>query len=207
MNITRIKIGDLPVLVIDKFFDDNEASTVWNELEFLSDKFQGPEQTFSAHSKNNPKQLLKKNKGVFINQVLNPEYSKIMQAHTKLFDPKLKHRFCEESNFFQYLFCDFEYDVLLSRYNEGDYYDPHADTVLMSCITWMYKEPKKFTGGDFVILSPEGETIIDLKNNRTVIFPSCLLHAVQPVEMKSDNMLDGRFSISCFISTRKNTGN
>lgn len=202
MNIQTIKIGDLPVLVIDNFFDNNEINLMWNELAFLSDKMQGPEQTYSANELNDPNRpILKKNKGIFIPQVLNPEYSIIMKAHTKLFNPQLKQRFLKESNYFQYLLSDFDYDVLLSRYNEGDYYKPHADTVLMSCITWMYREPKMFTGGDFVI----EEHKIELKNNRTVLFPSCLLHAVEPVTMQSNEMLDGRFSLSAFISPRRDS--
>jgi len=205
MQIKKIKVGDLPVLIIDNFFNNNEKNLVWNELAFLSDKMQGPENTYSANELNDPnKPILKKNKGVFIPQVLNPQYSIIMKAHTKLFNPEFKNMLVKESNYFQYLLSDFEYDILLSRYNDGDHYKPHADTVLMSCITWMYKEPKMFTGGDFIIESQGEEHRIQLQNNRTVLFPSCLLHAVEPVNMQSNETLDGRFSISAFISPRRN---
>lgn len=204
MIIETIKIGDLPVLVIDDFFDSNERNLIWNELVFLSDKMQGPENTYSATNRNEPNKLLKRNHGVFIPEVLNPRYSFIMKAHTKLSSPEVKNKFINESNYFQYLKSDFEYGILLSRYNDGDHYKPHADTVLMSCITWMYKEPKMFTGGDFIIESQGKEHKIELKNNRTVLFPSCLLHAVTPVTMHSNETLDGRFSISAFISPRRN---
>ena len=40
MQIKKIKIGDLPVLIIDNFFNNNERNLVWNELAFLSDKMQ-----------------------------------------------------------------------------------------------------------------------------------------------------------------------
>ena len=64
MQIKKIKIGDLPVLIIDNFFNNNERNLIWNELAFLSDKMQGPENTYSANELNDPnKPILKKNKG------------------------------------------------------------------------------------------------------------------------------------------------
>ena len=193
MHLQILKVKDLPVAIIDNFFNDKEISAIWKELSFLSSKLLDPNDTGSAIDATG--QDLKKNKGIWIHQVLNPEYSDIINVHKKLYDLQIKQSLASKSNFFEFLFCEFEYDVLLSRYNEGDYYKPHADTALMSCITWLYSEPKKFTGGDFNIAGNH----IQLKNARTVIFPSCLIHNVEPVKMESDAALDGRFSVSSFI--------
>ena len=193
MHLQILKIKDLPVAIIDNFFDSNEISLMWDEVTFLSSRLLDPNNTGSAIDSTG--KALKKNKGLWIHQVLNPEYSNIIKVHNKLNDIKIKQGLASKSNFFEFLFCEFEYDVLLSRYNEGDYYKPHADTALMSCITWLYSEPKKFTGGDFNVAGSN----IQLKNARTVIFPSCLIHNVEPVKMESDAALDGRFSVSSFI--------
>ncbi len=45
----------------------------------------------------------------------------------------------------------------------------------------MVREPRKFTGGDFILNEPEVE--IKLRNNRMVMFPCNYLHEVTPVFM------------------------
>ena len=38
----------------------------------------------------------------------------------------------------------------LSYYEDGDYFKPHEDNCKLTVLNWMYKEPKRFTGGDLV---------------------------------------------------------
>ena len=79
--------------------------------------------------------------------------------------------------------------------------------------TWLYKEPKGFYGGDFILNPKETDLsnemyptkTIELKNNRSVIFPGMILHGVTPVKMNkqfANTKFDvGRFTITNFLTT------
>ena len=87
---------------------------------------------------------------------------------------------------------------MISYYEDKQFYRPHHDTFAWTCLIWMVREPRKFTGGDFILNEPEVE--IKLKNNRMVMFPCQFLHEVTPVVMKEqpDEMGYGRYTITHF---------
>ena len=87
----------------------------------------------------------------------------------------------------------------------GEYYNSHKDISVVSQLTWLYHEPKMFTGGN-VIFSDMNETI-ECLHNRSVFFPGHYQHEVQEVNMNDnfkkddfDNQYYGRFSIANFFS-------
>ena len=58
-------------------------------------------------------------------------------------------------------------------------------------LVWFYKEPKKFEGGDLEF--PDYETAdgipkVEVRNNRILIFPSIIRHAVTTISMKEEDM-------------------
>jgi len=88
---------------------------------------------------------------------------------------------------------------LVSYYEDNDYYKPHHDTFSFTCLIWMVREPRKFTGGDFILNEPDIE--IKLKNNRMVLFPCSYLHEVTPInftEKVPEEMGWGRFTLTHF---------
>ncbi len=82
----------------------------------------------------------------------------------------------------------------LQFYRNGGFYEVHGDGVyggeLIVVALFFCKEPKKFTGGNFLL----GDHIIEHKNNRMVIFPAFLSHGVSRIKMKSDDWIDGRIA-------------
>ena len=86
----------------------------------------------------------------------------------------------------------------MNYYEDKDEYKKHTDQGIITCVSFFYQEPKKFQGGDLVI----GNTSIECKNNRLVLFPSILYHEVEKVNLKESYMGRnlGRFSITHFIS-------
>ena len=72
------------------------------------------------------------------------------------------------------------------------------DQSVITTITWFFKEPKKFIGGD--LLFPNYNELVKIENNLTVIFPSCIHHEVIPIKMEKrfTNMGLGRYSLSNF---------
>ena len=81
--------------------------------------------------------------------------------------------------------------VLFSYYENGDFYKAHADEFVATMLVWFYKEPKKFEGGDLEF--PDYETAdgipkVEVRNNRILIFPSIIRHAVTPISMEEEDM-------------------
>ena len=83
-------------------------------------------------------------------------------------------------------------------YDDAQEYKPHHDDPQFTILIWFYKEPKKFTGGDFIFTQPNVN--VKCKHNRMVLFPSYYLHQVTPVLMDKEyrNKGLGRFTITHF---------
>ena len=89
--------------------------------------------------------------------------------------------------------------MLLSYYENSDYYAEHIDAALATVLIWFWKEPKRFTGGNFKF-GDTGE-VIECRNNSILIFPSWALHSVDPViiDPQYQNQKLGRYCVSLFI--------
>ena len=90
--------------------------------------------------------------------------------------------------------------TLLSAYGNGDYYGQHIDInldcVATAVLMLTLKEPQQFSGGAFLL----GDEKIEFKNNRLIVFPSCRLHGVEPVELEDNAYENRRFTLQYFIS-------
>ena len=52
--------------------------------------------------------------------------------------------------------------LLVSHYEGGDHYKPHPDESIGSMVIWLYKEPKQFTGGEFIFTDyPDVEFLLN----------------------------------------------
>lgn len=215
MNIQHYN-NVFPYIIIDNFYDDCELDLIWREIDFLldGDKFDTPEKTATASAGD---VILKKNGGIFLDNVYTDrEYSNILTCSRKLYRELKSIWGGSESWWFRTLLgsCDVldQDHTLLSYYGHDDYYKPHCDKSILTSLTWLYKEPKGFDGGNFILNSDMGikhllnETArsetVELKNNRTVMFPGIIPHQVTPIKMKCKNKKGmGRFCISNFLNT------
>jgi len=91
----------------------------------------------------------------------------------------------------------------VSAYQNGDFYDWHQDSINQGLLTVLYmmnKEPKKFTGGDFMIKWDNIEKSIPFENNTILIFPRDPPHKVKKIKMESNDFYDKRFTLQCFAN-------
>jgi hypothetical protein len=202
MEYQFFEIEQLPIVVVDKFFSEEESQQMLNELNFLNsrpEKLFGVESTGSAFEtlENGEKKFIKKNRGVFLDDVYsNRNFSDILNINRKLFDSEFVGKLIQKHYFFRYIKeCNFD-RTLIQYYENSDYYDFHIDTVTITAITWFYNKPKRFTGGD--ILFKNGLTV-ECGYNRTLIFPSILEHSVSQINLDSNEKNSGRYSITQFI--------
>ena len=173
-----------PFLEIENMYDDDQLKLIWQELEFLnqSDKFESPEKTGSAEKEG---KILKKNSGLFLDNLYKSrKISNILTANKNLFAPYILEEFASLCFLYENIKCTNEDTTLISYYDNGGYYEPHLDNALYSAVTWFFKEPKKFDGGDFYFT--DYNLKIEVKNNKTVLFPSVVYHSVDEIKMNNN---------------------
>jgi hypothetical protein len=176
----------VPHIILDNVFDETELKEIWQELDFLtySRKLLSPEVTGSAFelSATGEKLYKKQNSALFLDAMYyNRTLSNIIH-HTRKFFGKAFLQQCADQNFiFKYLQESNMDTTLLSYYENNDHYDAHHDKSAMTILTWLYKEPKAFTGGELSF--SDYNYTIPLVNNRSLIFPGVTNHAVNAVLM------------------------
>ncbi len=174
-----------PFLEIENMYDENQLKLIWQELEFLnhSNKFESPEKTGSA--KHNG-EILKKNTGLYLDDLYRSRnISNILTVNKNLFSPHILEEFSSLCFLYENIKHTNEDTTLISYYDNGGYYKPHQDHALYSAVTWFFKEPKKFNGGDFYFT--DYNLKIEVKNNKTVLFPSIIYHSVDEISMDSNS--------------------
>lgn len=211
MRIEKNKLP-FPHVIIHDIYTDVELKYIWRELEFLShkDKLLSPDKTGSAFDDDGV--LLKNNHAVSLDNVYR-DYRQVSDILSITRKP-LENLVYEVANF------DFSFGILkecnedytiLSYYEDSQDYKPHRDIAAYTLLTWFYKQPKQFDGGD--IYFPEYDYLIEIKNNTTLFFMSTVEHQVFPVKMNIDTSIDeygfysckGRYCISQFVNVNSNT--
>jgi len=199
MIITPVK-EPFPYLLIDDYYDGMEIHLIWQEINFLSYPHKFCDGSVSNVEKDRDGVSVKQNKCIYLDNVYSDRnISNILVVNRKLFSDEVTNAFSELSFGYNYFSkCNLDYTTL-SYYDETDYYLPHDDFSMYTAITWFYKEPKKFKNGNLIFSDYDHE--VEVKNNRTVIFPSHVKHHVDKLVFHrehGDN--DGRYAISQFIS-------
>ena len=186
-----------PYLKIRNFYNPEELRLIWQELDFLThyNKMNPPEQT----GQKGPH--MKHNVGLFLDELYRDrKYSNILGVNRKLFSEEVVNAYTSlHITYNTYRLCNFD-TTLVSYYENSSYYKSHHDLAVATSVTWIFKEPKKFKGGDF-IFSQFNEKI-EVENNMTVIFPSCMLHEVTSIEMDISAIPydgNGRYCLSNFV--------
>ena len=191
----------IPYLVKDDFFNEEELSKIWEEIEFLTDKsFLIPSESM-GYTQTPDGKMLKRNRGVYLTQIYdknNIHSSPIIECSKKIHNGLLKEYESIE-------ICNRAAKIvrhnhlLVSYYGDGDHYKPHHDMSVVTVLYWLCKTPKAFDGGDLIF--NDTNEVVEMKNNRMLIFPSWALHSVTPVKMNSDDEKKGRgrYCISHFL--------
>lgn len=199
MQITLCK-EPFEYIIIDETYTEEELKLIFLELEFwtLSKKLMGPEHTGTASWENgSPK---KKNKGVFLDEVYtNRNYSNILNLNRKIYDIQLN----EPSVIKDFLNLLNQDMTLVSYYENENYYHFHRDESILTAVTYLYRQPKKFKGGDLILT--DYEIAFEPWFNRTYIMPSVVKHEVTEVIMKPEDCGKGlgRYCISNFIDRKQ----
>ena len=191
------------IAIAENFYSEKELELIWKELDFLTKngKLLPPHKTGAARDeKGNPQ---KQNSALFLDEYYsNRNFSNILNVNRKIWR-EVNKQFIKSNLMFRYLRSCNEDSTLLNYYEDGDYYKPHHDTSVYTVITYLYKEPKKFTGGNLKLEDYNIE--IEVKNNMVIYMPSILVHEVTPIIMEENSKGCGRYSISQFLFVRNSS--
>lgn len=206
--------------IVYDFYTDEELAGIWQELEHLNKQSvltSNPEETSGAyedklfimndHRGATQKRYLKLNYGKFLDDLYAGDRSRspILTINQKVLreEPEYRRLMTSGDNpFSQYLFHINYYATLLNYYEQNHYYAPHIDSSCLTAISYFWKEPKLFEGGD-LSFSDYPNHRLDLRNNSLIVFPSFQRHDVSAVNLKESvafGQLNGRFAISQFLS-------
>lgn len=181
-----------PHAIIDNFYDEDELKLIWQELDYYtySDKLV-PASTIGGATRNGEK--LPKHNGIALDEIYgnNRQISNILTCNRKVFDKNILESFASLSPLIWDLKELNQDHTIIKYYEDTDYYKFHRDEARFTCLTYLYKEPKAFTGGDLQF--HQFDYIIPIVNNRLIFFTGCIDHASTTLNM-NDNYKDKKFS-------------
>lgn len=189
-----------PFLEIENMYSEEELKLIWQELEFLNqlDKLEKPEKTGTASING---EILKKNSGLYLDNLYKSRnISNILTVNKNLMSLHILDTFSSLCFLYENIKHTNDDTTLISYYDNGGYYRSHQDSALYTAITWFFKEPKKFNGGDFYFSDYDHK--IELKNNKTILFPSVITHSVNEIIMNNKGDVGcgyGRYAMTQFL--------
>ena len=192
-----------PFLVIDNWYDKETEKFIWTELDFLStknkhDQLRAEDTVVARHEDGTAKG---KSYRFYIDRLYTQEgrtYSPIIQNMNLFRTPKF-HEIIQNITPQYRSFIGSDHDAnIISYYENNHYYEAHHDKFMWTSLTWFYREPKKFTGGNLKFTEPDYE--INVKHNRMLMFPCYYLHEVLPIKTKKFKEIgNGRYTITHFF--------
>lgn len=186
MNVQAIQKPFRYVLV-DDFYDKNEVKLIKEEITAF-------EPYGVSASSVGGKDDKKSGSGIFLDDVFiqDRSKSKILTANRKLFCDEIYSSALKlDASFGQIRNCNKD-TTLINYYRNNEEYKPHRDNAILTAITFF--SIGSFKGGDFCFT--EYDEVVKFKDNRLVIFSSCVLHQALPIKAKDNSC---RVSIAQFL--------
>jgi len=192
-------------VIIKDFLTKDEQDVLWGEIKENKSKFTAG--LYKKDGKDEVHDDVKKNLGFDVTEAYPSMPNSLIRSmfYYRIFsDPKMQNIFSnEKSPIYNLLRFTTSDRTKVSVYQNEDFYKWHVDSTKQGLLTVLYmmnKEPKKFTGGDFMIKWDGIEKFIPFENNTILIFPRDTPHKVKKIKMESDDFFDKRFTIQCFAN-------
>ena len=205
MDIT-ISNKEFPYILVDNFYDESELKEIWEELDYLCHPRRMARSSiengaaWEGFDESGNKNLLNHNWTMWLDDLFGPnrEKSNILCANRKVFANM--HMFDAHPHWALSDTYSFKTDFTqIGYYENNDQYRVHRDSAKGTCLTWVYREPKRYTGGN--LRFPMWDIEIECKNNRLLCFPSSVPHQATKVSMEEQyrGKKLGRFVMTQFL--------
>lgn len=201
MKVKTIE-GPTPHILLEDVFTDEQLKSIWTELEFLHPSLVDGSNT--APAKSDDGVILKQNTGMFLYETYQDSVVSPICENTAMVAWRSSLRDFWSSSWTKTMYDKTNWDaIMVSYYGDTDYYHPHHDESVFTMLLWLWKEPKKFSGGNLYF--PDVNHAVECRNNCGIIFMSTETHGVQPVELNEEGY--GRYCISMFSGISNNPPN
>ena len=126
---------------------------------------------------------LLKHYGIELDTVYNQrrEISDILTLNRKAFDKSFLDTLSQLSPLILDIKLVNEDFTKIKYYEDGEYYKSHQDNARFTMLTYLYKEPKAFTGGDLYF--EDFNYTIPIENNMLIFFTGCINHTSTELKM------------------------
>jgi Rps23 Pro-64 3,4-dihydroxylase Tpa1-like proline 4-hydroxylase len=192
-----------PHVIIKNVYNENELRLIWRELEFLTEKYKlKPGSEIGAEGNTTLSGInLSQNFGLTLDEVYRDRnVSDILTTTSKIAHDQYVNKICEVSPLVGHLkYCNMHI-TKVKYYESGNYYRGHWDASRFTFLTYLFKEPKLFTGGDLYF--DDYDYTIEIENNMTVFFVGSIIHSSKEVKLNSDVQPwtgGGKYCITQFI--------
>ena len=193
------------IAIVRDWYTQDELRRVWMELDVICSPFILNDEKNTGSAKTDTGVLSKKGHGIFLDLLYDGrrEVSNRLELTNKIFNLEFLKRLIDYDPVFRYFNISTADNTLVNYYEENDEYNTHFDYSLFTSNVVLWREPRKFNGGKFLLT--EKELDFDLKSNDLIIFPGYMLHRVTKLEMHEDHTpwRSGRYSITNFTSFRQ----
>lgn len=191
-----------PHAIVEDFYSEEELAGIWKEINFLSSEVKFKPATDNGSSKDiDPISgvPLTNHKAIHLDALYTDRtYSDILLASDKILNPELINAVSGLHPLMGHLKHVNNSYTKLKYYGDGEYYGAHWDKARFTCVSYVYKEPKSFSGGN--LLFNEYDYEVEIKNNTAVIFCGCIMHSSTPVKLETDVPYSGKYTITKFLN-------
>ena len=205
MNQIIHKLSEpFPHLIVENMYNDEELELIWKELKFLtySHKLLDANAQKTATDKDgNP---ISSTKSMILdNFYSNRNISNILTVNRKLFEhgyTQLYSQIAPHCKAINHQNTDL---TTIRYYQNGDNYGSHFDSYNFTAITYFYKKPKLFVGGQ-LYFTEHNNYQFECEDNSMILFPSYIKHEVNEIVMDEDSLFtgNGRYAMSQFMKIR-----
>lgn len=196
-----------PHAKIKNIYTEEELSLIWRELNFYTDKNKlYPATNLGGKFDQLTGLPFPKHTGIQLDAIYanNRNISDILRINRKIFDKEILNTISSLSPLLwdiKQTNTDF---TTIKYYEDGDLYNSHVDNPRFTFLSYFYKEPKAFEGGDLYF--EDFNYTIPIENNMLVFFKGCIPHTSTKIKMKlhTDKKFSGygKYTIAQFLDHR-----
>jgi hypothetical protein len=202
----HLKKEPFPHAIIEDFYNEEELNLIWRELEFLTSPHKmissGKELGTSIDPIINLPEA--NNHGIILDAIYpNRQISDILTITEKLFNPNLLKAFASLHPLMRHIQNINNSSTKIKYYENGEYYLSHTDFARFTSVSYFYKKPKVFEGGDLCF--EEFNYTIPIQNNMMVLFCGAIAHSSIEIKMNGYKKFSGygKYTITKFLNIKE----
>ena len=191
-------IEPFPHLIIEDFYSEDELKLIWRELDFLT----SPNKLMPANLNGS---IEANHLSIVLDQIYpNRSISDILTINSKALKKEVLDTFAELNPLLAHINYINTNLTKIKYYENYNGYKKHQDNARFTALTYFYKEPKMFEGGDLYF--NDFDYTIKLKNNMFVLFVGALWHESLPVSLKQYGHITGncKYTMTQFLNIHEN---